>query len=441
MQERVRKVVLFGMAVLVFLAPLKFTQPVILYYLDNLPHGLVEWIFSGWPESIFYKILVPLAVIGLVAARWEGLRRSVWILPAAFLLTQMASTAVSVNPVLSRIVLLYFFTLAAGFLLGALCVKSEDDLRWLMLGWFLGALIVAWEGMDQATGGLQVMRDYLYAHPEAAHGNPEIFHKVTSSRIFSTFVTANALGDFVIVTVFILAALGWHLSKKLRSGIFAVPSCLLVIALLFCLWKTVSKGSYAVLFMTISLGVLVSIRNRKAAWGIIGALLLLAAALFAVGYGRAAVEKAKLTGGARLDYWRAAWKIGRDHPVLGTGPGTFGRMYVQYKRPEDEDTKLVHNNYLQMWCDSGLPGFIAFALWLPGTLWLWVRRWRVVPIEQRVVPTVVWCACVAFAIHSLMDFELYMVSNAWPVFVVMGWLAASTPAGRRQELPTSNIER
>jgi len=83
------------------------------------------------------------------------------------------------------------------------------------------------------------------------------------------------------------------------------------------------------------------------------------------------------------DYWRGAIAIARDHPWLGTGPGTFGSIYPKYKIASTEEAQLVHNSYLQMWSDSGVIGFLTFALlWLvalrdafhPGSPTLYDRR-------------------------------------------------------------------
>lgn len=427
MQDRERQFAVLGISILVFIVPLKCTQPVILFHLWHFPSGMLEWIYAAWPEMIFYVLLLAVVAAALIQVSWRNLPRRVWLPPAIFLATQALATVFSVNPKLSIMVLVYFVSLVAGFLLGAAVLRDSRDVGWLLLGWTLASLVVAVNGIEQANGGLQQMREYLNAHPEFAHGNPEMWNKVSSNRIFSTFVTPNALGDYIAVSVFILLAAGWMMYRNDFLQHWFPSVVLVILPLLYCLWKSVSKASYGVLVIAAVVAAWMLIRPRRRAVLAIAGIFAVAVGAFALGFGKAAVEKAKVTGASRLDYWRAAVKIIRDQPVLGTGPGTFGRMYATYKRPQDEDTKLVHNNYLQMWTDSGVGGFIAFAVWMPGTMWLWWRRWRHVAPEDRVTETLLWCGCLAFALHSLVDFALYMAGNAWPVFVLLGWLAASEP--------------
>ena len=175
------------------------------------------------------------------------------------------------------------------------------------------------------------------------------------------------------------------------------------------------------------LAVVLWVQKQKWIYFILGAFLICSSAGLWLGYGqdygRSMIQVANRSSQERMRFWIAAWKIGRDHPLFGTGPGTFAMMYPHYREAGDEDTLLVHNNYLQMWTDSGLAGFITFLFWLPGSLWLWLRKWKNVPCKNRAVPMLLWCACMTFALHSLVDFDLYMIGNSWPIFVLLGYLS------------------
>ncbi|MBI4027204.1 MAG: O-antigen ligase family protein [Verrucomicrobia bacterium] len=450
MDERARKIVVAVLAVLTFLAPLKFTHPVILYRLTCWPSNWLEWaFFTSWPNPIFYALLIPLAVFGLGTGDWKKTPAGVWLPSGVFLAVQILAASASVDRDLSRSVLWLFFSLAAGYLLGARALKDENDLRWITSAWLLACLFVAGTGISQASGGLEETRRYLYEHPEWAVAQPELWNKVTSNRVFSSFVNPNALGGYIASAMFVIAAWcscwqSWLADQAFRSderdGRKSAPAFVpwllgggVMFALLYCLWKSQSKGAYAALFLTMALAVLLLIPRKRMALGALALVLTVSVVGFGIGYGQKAIEKGQKTWGARMGYWRAAWKIGLDHPVFGSGPGTFSKLYPRYKRLDEESTRLAHNNYLQMWCDSGLTGFVAFAAWLPGSLWLWRRRWRGVAPKKRIVFTLLWCGCAAFALHSLVDFDLYMLSNSWPVFVLLGCLTHVTP--RRTDIP------
>lgn len=81
---------------------------------------------------------------------------------------------------------------------------------------------------------------------------------------------------------------------------------------------------------------------------------------------------------SRLTLWQAAAQIFRDHPVIGTGPGSFlhvSEHYVSSSRYRPHATP--HNIVLTMASDMGILGLAAF-FWLivragRGALFLWRR--------------------------------------------------------------------
>lgn len=80
----------------------------------------------------------------------------------------------------------------------------------------------------------------------------------------------------------------------------------------------------------------------------------------------------------RIVLWVAALNIFRDHPVVGTGPGSFlevGKDYIESVRSRNHATP--HNVVLSIASDLGLLGLLAFG-WLMGragqaALYLWRR--------------------------------------------------------------------
>lgn len=66
--------------------------------------------------------------------------------------------------------------------------------------------------------------------------------------------------------------------------------------------------------------------------------------------------------------WKAAFAMFHDHPFLGTGFFTFGKLYPQYMVPGANESQFAHNSYLQIGSEFGLLG-IAVIAWLLG-YWL-----------------------------------------------------------------------
>ncbi len=68
---------------------------------------------------------------------------------------------------------------------------------------------------------------------------------------------------------------------------------------------------------------------------------------------------------ARLNIWRTAWEMFKDHSVVGIGSGFFNDYFPQYKVPGFYDASgHAHNDFLNVAVNSGVIGLIG---WL--TMW------------------------------------------------------------------------
>lgn len=65
----------------------------------------------------------------------------------------------------------------------------------------------------------------------------------------------------------------------------------------------------------------------------------------------------------RLLLWESSWRIFKDYPILGIGPGSFRKVYnEQYISPQAKVQYLghAHNNFLHILAEEGILGFISF---------------------------------------------------------------------------------
>ncbi|HZP00002.1 MAG TPA: O-antigen ligase family protein [Terriglobia bacterium] len=83
----------------------------------------------------------------------------------------------------------------------------------------------------------------------------------------------------------------------------------------------------------------------------------------------------------RLEMWQAGLRMIRKHPWLGVGPNNIEQEYVLYlapgRSPEPGFHSHLHNDYLQIAAERGLP-CLAALLWLLGAL-----GWHIWKICQR----------------------------------------------------------
>ena len=72
-------------------------------------------------------------------------------------------------------------------------------------------------------------------------------------------------------------------------------------------------------------------------------------------------------------------------------------------------SRLVHNDYLEQASDSGLAGFLAYALFIVGGLiWSFPRG----PDEW--LTFAVWLGVLGWSLQSFVEFGLYIPALAWP---------------------------
>ncbi|MFA7482437.1 MAG: O-antigen ligase family protein [Vulcanimicrobiota bacterium] len=133
----------------------------------------------------------------------------------------------------------------------------------------------------------------------------------------------------------------------------------------------------------------------------------------------------------RMELLTHGWKAIAHHPLVGSGPGTFGLNYQTY-RPANHDTHYVdiaHNDFLEVGAETGIPGLVLWVallvLALRGLLPL-IRSGRR-PTEAAAVGA----GLVALAVFSLFNFIIVQRPVLWVHLWLFG-LAFCFPTSRKQ---------
>jgi O-antigen ligase len=345
-------------------------------------------------------------------------------LPVIWLVWQAISARHSVKPSLSGPTVMHFAACVVCFYLGAFSLgpSRRAALFWGPIAGAMGVLMFV--ALQQHFGGLEATRKYYYAYIlPTLHDPPpaEYLKKLDSTRVFGTLFYPNSLAGALLLFAPPLTAWIWRSSEgRFTPSARAALIVLVAIPAAACLFWSGSKGGW---LLALLLGFLAALRlplSRTLRIGLISVVLVAGITGFLVRYS-AFFKKGATSVSARFDYWQAATRIALEHPVTGTGPGTFAVPYQTIKRQEAEMSRLVHNDYLQQASDSGFPGFLAYLTFVGGTIVVTARRCF------RAEDFPIWLGILGWALQGFIEFSLYIPALSWAAFCFLGASLSRNP--------------
>jgi len=116
----------------------------------------------------------------------------------------------------------------------------------------------------------------------------------------------------------------------------------------------------------------------------------------------------------RLEAWKGALAIFRQHPVAGTGLDTFVTHFPTVRTfATDKVWTHAHNDFLQFLAETGLIG-AALAVWIlaAGAREAWANVQRTTGTATGALLIGLGCACVGFLVHGWLDFNFHVPANA-----------------------------
>ena len=260
---------------------------------------------------------------------------------------------VSAGPFYNQISMIVFFYISFDY-----CVNnfSESHLRTVMISFFL----VAFYGVIQ-------------------HFGLDLFRWEQSSPHFesiSTIGNSNLLGLFLNLSLPFTVVYGISRASAAEKCFFALSALLTLSALYF----TYSRGAILALIISLPLWFFIlkgekKIRlNKKSAavFLVIFAVLLSVIVFYGDTVCREAVKFSDLSSiRVRVFLWKAAFRIIRDNPLIGTGFDTYSYYYLPYRYDEPflNRNRLAyaensHNDFLDMAVSAGLFSLFAFLSFL-----------------------------------------------------------------------------
>ncbi len=134
------------------------------------------------------------------------------------------------------------------------------------------------------------------------------------------------------------------------------------------------------------------------------------------------------TDAMRLQIPRDSLQLVAQHPLLGSGLGTFTTVYPQVRSfPTNLFVNAAHNDYVQLAVETGLLGVLCAAAFLFLVFRNAIRQLRRSRQDWfSAVTLAAMIACIALLVHSLFDFNLEIPANA-AAFAFLAGLASAQP--------------
>lgn len=252
---------------------------------------------------------------------------------------------------------------------------------------------------------------------------------------FGPYVNRNHFAGFAEMVIPI-ALVPLVLGKVRRERLFLVALFAIVpiVALLLC----ASRGgivSFAV--QMVMLFLLLLVRRVRSRHMVVGGIVVLAAMMVVSWIGVqqilerfAGIQTLEVSTGKRTAMRHDTWRLFLDHPVLGTGLGTFEMVFPPYDSAYDgKIVNHAHNDYLEVVAETGVVGGLC-CLWFLGVVLLNALKGMAELGESfgSALNLSGLVACSGILVHSLVDFNLHIPANALLFFVSAHLAVVRLPA-------------
>ena len=481
--EKIIDVILTSnIVLLLFIAPIKFGLPTIYSYKAFLPESFFDWLYATWPNELFVILCINCAVFFLLKlALSEGMvfkyniitkLLGVFICICAIGLMYAVNTQMAVKTAMNIIGAACFYII----------VNNSADKKNLFLIVFLSAaILVSVYGIYQRVFGFQETKEWADLYMKSHASFERIQGKLSSGRVFSTFVYPNAFAGYLLMVIPVSVLLFIQRFKKSSERENSVKYALLVslICAAVCipflegfggilkiagvevatgvliliypivqfvnLILTQSQGGYVVFILVILFSVYLFNKRMclKLSLLILSVLVLSCFILLMVKRAEFFQYVKVLSLKARMEYLWSTLVMIIHKPFIGYGPGSYGSVYAQYKMLAAEETQFAHNNYLQVWAESGIGGCIVFvSIWILG-LREGLRHFKENGLASHndIIRFGAFLGLTGFVLHSCIDFDFYIPALALSAFFLLAILTDNMASTTVKKITGDRIKK
>ncbi len=432
----------------------KIIRTLILLLVIGTPLLYARFIYNPWFISTmkitFIQVLVIIAasLYLLTEGRYKLVKSGLNYPVIAFIIACTISLLSSIDIYISVYSLFNIILLAGLYVLVSDVVREREQIRKIMVSLIFVSGLISIYSLGQYLGidllNLKVVR---------------------SGSISGPFENRNVLASFLVFTMPVSAGFLFEkISKKLKIMVGLV-GIITLIALIYTRTRGAWVGFIGAMAFFVSAKLMAEGGMKKILKSLFTKKSLLIIFLMAICLGllirydynrkrhsftRKFLSIANLKNPAtrhRFVMWRTGIDIIKEHPLLGTGMGTFKKIHPKYQGKYLETkkygrfkglSKFIHNDYLEITANTGILGLGTF-LWLIVILyWTGLKRLKQIN-ESKYSPNlliIILSSLTAVLIHSFFHYSFYLPTTSMLFWL---WLGLLNTDGPKLEKAKENI--
>lgn len=416
----------------------------LLYALPSLERGALSWPWLGIPAVLIVymagqSLPLPLALVEMLSpARAERVAMVNSLAKTQQVMAPLGENGlIGLQSAIFAVALVIFF-ISVSFLLR----RNEKFLVYLLYGIAAVGLLEGFYGLLQVMNpGIGML--WLAINNPEAHGT--IIYKNQYAALLNICWPLAVAGGLIFFEPAAGAAprgradlpgrmIRFFSNLQPQVPFFFFAAGVMVLAVLFSLSR---GGILAMLVIGVLLNVFLPLSGRTKLFFIIIILAFIGTYGSQLGLEGILARFGTIedSGANRLNIYHASLPMLFDHWLTGIGFDSFKLLSGVYLKefPEDVLFDRVHNEYLELVIELGVPMAALFFLWLVAGVWHIGRRLSgsgpagEETRRARIVGTAAFCALLGFLVHGIVDFGWRLPANtiyAVTLLALISWSLA-----------------
>lgn len=124
----------------------------------------------------------------------------------------------------------------------------------------------------------------------------------------------------------------------------------------------------------------------------------------------------------RIDFWKGAFNLAKEKPVLGWGPFSFRQAYNAKQTTLLANSDHPHNVFLKIAAENGFVAAIAFLLFILSVFVMAFERFRELTNPKRDLLIGLGVSVLGAFAHNLIDYNLNFIVNLSIVFLFLTFM-------------------